>query len=157
MWYLPSQGSVASGSNKFERNSDVIPVPARWQQQLVPFLNLPGSSLNCINFELNKNTWNTLFGYSAAPLLPEHVHNHLLVSLNFRVCFLARYNNIVNSSSQYQSVIHQESSDLSNTSPPDPLLQPSISGTDLDKFRKAQMGHCDINGDGKIQKNELAL
>ncbi|KAI9536775.1 hypothetical protein NQZ68_031083 [Dissostichus eleginoides] len=41
--------------------------------------------------------------------------------------------------------------------PPDPLLQPSISGTDLDKFRKALMGHCDINGDGKIQKNELAL
>uniref|UniRef100_A0A3Q1GQV4 Secretagogin, EF-hand calcium binding protein n=1 Tax=Acanthochromis polyacanthus TaxID=80966 RepID=A0A3Q1GQV4_9TELE len=36
-------------------------------------------------------------------------------------------------------------------------LQPSISGTDLDKFRKALMGHCDINGDGKIQKNELAL
>uniref|UniRef100_A0A3P9DPX5 Secretagogin, EF-hand calcium binding protein n=1 Tax=Maylandia zebra TaxID=106582 RepID=A0A3P9DPX5_9CICH len=34
---------------------------------------------------------------------------------------------------------------------------PSISGTDLDKFRKALMGHCDINGDGKIQKNELAL
>ncbi|KAK5910760.1 hypothetical protein CgunFtcFv8_004996 [Champsocephalus gunnari] len=41
--------------------------------------------------------------------------------------------------------------------PPDPLLQPSISGTDLDKFRKALMGHCDINGDEKIQKNELAL
>ncbi|KAK5888965.1 hypothetical protein CesoFtcFv8_015013 [Champsocephalus esox] len=38
--------------------------------------------------------------------------------------------------------------------PPDPLLQPSISGTDLDKFRKALMGHCDINGD---EKNELAL
>ncbi|KAF3834335.1 hypothetical protein F7725_025539 [Dissostichus mawsoni] len=29
MWYLPSQGSVASGSNKFERNSNVIPVPAQ--------------------------------------------------------------------------------------------------------------------------------
>ncbi|KAF3834339.1 hypothetical protein F7725_025543 [Dissostichus mawsoni] len=52
----------------------------------------------------------------------------------------------------------KESSDLSVTlPPPDPLLQPSISGTDLDKFRKALMGHCDINGDGKIQKNELAL
>lgn len=38
-----------------------------------------------------------------------------------------------------------------------PFPQPSISGTDLDKFRKALMGHCDINGDGKIQKNELAL
>ncbi|XP_074468621.1 secretagogin-like isoform X2 [Sebastes fasciatus] len=37
------------------------------------------------------------------------------------------------------------------------LVKPSISGTDLDKFRKALMGHCDINGDGKIQKNELAL
>ncbi|KAL6100245.1 scgn [Pungitius sinensis] len=37
------------------------------------------------------------------------------------------------------------------------LVKPSISGTDLDKFRKSLMGHCDINGDGKIQKNELAL
>ncbi|KAM8840419.1 secretagogin-like isoform 1-T1 [Spinachia spinachia] len=37
------------------------------------------------------------------------------------------------------------------------LVKPSISGTDLDQFRKALMGHCDINGDGKIQKNELAL
>ncbi|XP_029298894.1 secretagogin-like isoform X2 [Cottoperca gobio] len=37
------------------------------------------------------------------------------------------------------------------------LVKPSISGTDLDKFRDALMGHCDINGDGKIQKNELAL
>ncbi|KAF1382045.1 hypothetical protein PFLUV_G00160320 [Perca fluviatilis] len=37
------------------------------------------------------------------------------------------------------------------------LVKPSISGTDLDKFRKALMSHCDINGDGKIQKNELAL
>ncbi|XP_031734358.1 secretagogin-like [Anarrhichthys ocellatus] len=37
------------------------------------------------------------------------------------------------------------------------LVKPSISGTDLDKFRKALMGHCDINRDGKIQKNELAL
>ncbi|XP_029976684.1 secretagogin-like isoform X1 [Salarias fasciatus] len=37
------------------------------------------------------------------------------------------------------------------------LVKPSISGTDLDKFRKALMSHCDVNGDGKIQKNELAL
>ncbi|CAJ1082837.1 secretagogin [Xyrichtys novacula] len=37
------------------------------------------------------------------------------------------------------------------------LVKPSISGTDLDKFRKALMHHCDINRDGKIQKNELAL
>ncbi|XP_055732337.1 secretagogin-like isoform X2 [Salvelinus fontinalis] len=34
---------------------------------------------------------------------------------------------------------------------------PTISGTDLDKFRKLLLGHCDMNGDGKIQKNELAL
>uniref|UniRef100_A0A3Q3MPW2 Secretagogin n=1 Tax=Mastacembelus armatus TaxID=205130 RepID=A0A3Q3MPW2_9TELE len=37
------------------------------------------------------------------------------------------------------------------------LVKPNISGADLDKFRKTLMGHCDINGDGKIQKNELAL
>uniref|UniRef100_A0A3Q2PE47 Secretagogin n=1 Tax=Fundulus heteroclitus TaxID=8078 RepID=A0A3Q2PE47_FUNHE len=37
------------------------------------------------------------------------------------------------------------------------LVKPSISGMELDKFRKALMGHCDINRDGKIQKNELAL
>nr|XP_020478255.1 secretagogin isoform X2 [Monopterus albus] len=37
------------------------------------------------------------------------------------------------------------------------LVKPNISGVDLDKFRKSLMGHCDINGDGKIQKNELAL
>ncbi|KAF3834337.1 hypothetical protein F7725_025541 [Dissostichus mawsoni] len=37
---------------------------------------------------------------SAAPLLPEHVHNHLLVSFELQgFVFLARYNNIVNSSS----------------------------------------------------------
>uniref|UniRef100_A0A8C2WMU3 Secretagogin n=1 Tax=Cyclopterus lumpus TaxID=8103 RepID=A0A8C2WMU3_CYCLU len=35
------------------------------------------------------------------------------------------------------------------------LVKPSISGTDLDKFKKALLGQCDINGDGKIQKNEL--
>ncbi|XP_061111849.1 secretagogin-like [Conger conger] len=37
------------------------------------------------------------------------------------------------------------------------LVKPSISGTDLDKFRHVLLGHCDVNGDGKIQKNELAL
>ncbi|KAJ8000151.1 hypothetical protein DPEC_G00201870 [Dallia pectoralis] len=37
------------------------------------------------------------------------------------------------------------------------LVTPAISGTDLDKFRKVLLGHCDLNGDGKIQKNELAL
>lgn len=38
---------------------------------------------------------------SDAPLLPEHVHNHLLVSFELQeFVFLARYNNIVNSSSQ---------------------------------------------------------
>ncbi|KAF7652201.1 hypothetical protein LDENG_00099670 [Lucifuga dentata] len=37
------------------------------------------------------------------------------------------------------------------------LVKSSISGTDLDRFRKALLGHCDINRDGKIQKNELAL
>uniref|UniRef100_A0A3P9KWU4 Secretagogin, EF-hand calcium binding protein n=1 Tax=Oryzias latipes TaxID=8090 RepID=A0A3P9KWU4_ORYLA len=37
------------------------------------------------------------------------------------------------------------------------LAKPSISGAELNKFRKALMSHCDINRDGKIQKNELAL
>ncbi|XP_047186358.1 secretagogin-like [Scophthalmus maximus] len=37
------------------------------------------------------------------------------------------------------------------------LVKPSLGGVDLDKFRKSLLGHCDINGDGKIQKNELAL
>ena len=38
---------------------------------------------------------------SDAPLLPEHVHNHLLVSFELQgFVFLDRYNNIVNSSSQ---------------------------------------------------------
>ncbi|KAM9420249.1 secretagogin-like [Salvelinus alpinus] len=37
------------------------------------------------------------------------------------------------------------------------LVKPTISGTDLDKFRKLLLGHCDMNGDGKIQKNELTL
>ncbi|XP_076860675.1 secretagogin-like [Brachyhypopomus gauderio] len=37
------------------------------------------------------------------------------------------------------------------------LVKPSLSGPDLDRFRKALLSHCDVNGDGKIQKNELAL
>ncbi|KAL4616959.1 secretagogin-like [Arapaima gigas] len=37
------------------------------------------------------------------------------------------------------------------------LVKPSISGTDLDKFRQILLRHCDMNKDGKIQKNELAL
>uniref|UniRef100_A0AAY5EZP3 EF-hand domain-containing protein n=2 Tax=Electrophorus electricus TaxID=8005 RepID=A0AAY5EZP3_ELEEL len=37
------------------------------------------------------------------------------------------------------------------------LVKPSLSGADLDRFRKALLSHCDVNGDGKIQKNELAL
>ncbi|KAL4630016.1 secretagogin-like [Arapaima gigas] len=37
------------------------------------------------------------------------------------------------------------------------LVKPSISGADLDKFRQVLLGHCDVNKDGKIQKNELAL
>uniref|UniRef100_A0A8D2J4R1 Secretagogin, EF-hand calcium binding protein n=1 Tax=Varanus komodoensis TaxID=61221 RepID=A0A8D2J4R1_VARKO len=37
------------------------------------------------------------------------------------------------------------------------LVKPSISGTDLDKFRQILLHHCDMNKDGKIQKSELAL
>lgn len=37
------------------------------------------------------------------------------------------------------------------------LVKPSISGTDLDKFRQVLLHHCDVNKDGKIQKSELAL
>ncbi|CAK7317459.1 SCGN [Vulpes lagopus] len=37
------------------------------------------------------------------------------------------------------------------------LVQPSISGADLDKFREILLHHCDVNKDGKIQKSELAL
>ncbi|XP_049621002.1 secretagogin [Suncus etruscus] len=37
------------------------------------------------------------------------------------------------------------------------LVQPSISGADLDKFREILLRHCDVNKDGKIQKSELAL
>ncbi|XP_062385710.1 secretagogin-like [Sardina pilchardus] len=37
------------------------------------------------------------------------------------------------------------------------LVKPDLTGGDLDKFRKSLLSHCDVNGDGKIQKNELAL
>ncbi|KAK2887795.1 hypothetical protein Q8A67_016023 [Cirrhinus molitorella] len=37
------------------------------------------------------------------------------------------------------------------------LVKPNLSGSDLDKFKQVLLGHCDINRDGKIQKNELAL
>uniref|UniRef100_A0A8C3ZT89 EF-hand domain-containing protein n=1 Tax=Denticeps clupeoides TaxID=299321 RepID=A0A8C3ZT89_9TELE len=37
------------------------------------------------------------------------------------------------------------------------LVKPNLTGGDPDKFRRALLSHCDINGDGKIQKNELAL
>ncbi|KAL6473914.1 hypothetical protein MHYP_G00174750 [Metynnis hypsauchen] len=37
------------------------------------------------------------------------------------------------------------------------LVKPNLSGADLDRFKRALLSHCDVNGDGKIQKNELAL
>nr|UVD39193.1 secretagogin variant 3 [Clarias batrachus] len=37
------------------------------------------------------------------------------------------------------------------------LVRPSISGPELDQFRTVLLRHCDVNKDGKIQKNELAL
>ncbi|XP_014448818.1 secretagogin [Tupaia chinensis] len=37
------------------------------------------------------------------------------------------------------------------------LVQPSLSGPDLDRFREVLLRHCDVNKDGKIQKSELAL
>ncbi|KAL2101938.1 hypothetical protein ACEWY4_003699 [Coilia grayii] len=37
------------------------------------------------------------------------------------------------------------------------LVRPSISGPELDKLRAILLNHCDVNNDGKIQKNELAL
>ncbi|PIO24282.1 hypothetical protein AB205_0072250 [Aquarana catesbeiana] len=37
------------------------------------------------------------------------------------------------------------------------LVKPSITGVDLDKFRKILLNHCDVNRDGKIQRSELAL
>uniref|UniRef100_A0A3P9J144 EF-hand domain-containing protein n=1 Tax=Oryzias latipes TaxID=8090 RepID=A0A3P9J144_ORYLA len=37
------------------------------------------------------------------------------------------------------------------------LVRPSLSGPELDKLRAVLLHHCDVNNDGKIQKNELAL
>ncbi|KTF83666.1 hypothetical protein cypCar_00030972 [Cyprinus carpio] len=36
-------------------------------------------------------------------------------------------------------------------------FSPSLTGSDLDKFKQVLLGHCDINRDGKIQRNDLAL
>uniref|UniRef100_A0A3P9P094 Secretagogin n=1 Tax=Poecilia reticulata TaxID=8081 RepID=A0A3P9P094_POERE len=37
------------------------------------------------------------------------------------------------------------------------LVRPNLTGPDLDKLRAVLLRHCDVNKDGKIQKNELAL
>ncbi|KAK7887214.1 hypothetical protein WMY93_026835 [Mugilogobius chulae] len=37
------------------------------------------------------------------------------------------------------------------------LVRPNLTGPDLDKLRTVMLRHCDVNKDGKIQKNELAL
>ncbi|GLD57624.1 secretagogin-like protein, partial [Lates japonicus] len=37
------------------------------------------------------------------------------------------------------------------------LVRPSITGPELDKLRAVLLRHCDVNKDGKIQRNELAL
>uniref|UniRef100_A0A3Q2PNF6 Secretagogin, EF-hand calcium binding protein n=1 Tax=Fundulus heteroclitus TaxID=8078 RepID=A0A3Q2PNF6_FUNHE len=37
------------------------------------------------------------------------------------------------------------------------LVRPNITGPDLNKLRAVLLRHCDVNNDGKIQKNELAL
>uniref|UniRef100_A0A7N6A446 Secretagogin n=1 Tax=Anabas testudineus TaxID=64144 RepID=A0A7N6A446_ANATE len=37
------------------------------------------------------------------------------------------------------------------------LVRPNITGPDLDKLRAVLLRHCDVNKDGKIQRNELAL
>ncbi|XP_060937523.1 secretagogin-like [Limanda limanda] len=37
------------------------------------------------------------------------------------------------------------------------LVRPSITGSELDKLRVVLLRHCDVNKDGIIQKNELAL
>lgn len=36
-------------------------------------------------------------------------------------------------------------------------LQPNMTGPELDKLRAILLRHCDVNKDGKIQRNELAL
>ncbi|XP_059921279.1 secretagogin-like isoform X2 [Gadus macrocephalus] len=37
------------------------------------------------------------------------------------------------------------------------LVRPSITAKELDKLKVILLGHCDVNRDGKIQKNELSL
>lgn len=37
------------------------------------------------------------------------------------------------------------------------LVRPSITGPELESLRAIMLRHCDVNKDGKIQKNELAL
>ncbi|XP_012681924.2 secretagogin-like [Clupea harengus] len=37
------------------------------------------------------------------------------------------------------------------------LVRPSISGPELDELRAVLLHHCDVNNDGKLQRNELAL
>uniref|UniRef100_A0A673CXI6 Secretagogin n=1 Tax=Sphaeramia orbicularis TaxID=375764 RepID=A0A673CXI6_9TELE len=37
------------------------------------------------------------------------------------------------------------------------LVRPNLTGPDLDKLRAVMLRHCDVNKDGKIQRNELAL
>lgn len=37
------------------------------------------------------------------------------------------------------------------------LVRPNLTGPELDKLRAVLLRHCDVNKDGKIQKNELAL
>uniref|UniRef100_A0A3Q2YXS5 Secretagogin, EF-hand calcium binding protein n=1 Tax=Hippocampus comes TaxID=109280 RepID=A0A3Q2YXS5_HIPCM len=37
------------------------------------------------------------------------------------------------------------------------LVRPNLTGPDLNKLRAILLRHCDVNKDGKIQKNELSL
>ncbi|XP_061531820.1 secretagogin [Phycodurus eques] len=37
------------------------------------------------------------------------------------------------------------------------LVRPNLTGPDLDRLREVLLRHCDVNKDGKIQKNELLL
>ncbi|XP_061772136.1 secretagogin [Nerophis ophidion] len=37
------------------------------------------------------------------------------------------------------------------------LVRPNLTGPELDKLRAVLLRHCDVNKDGKIQKNELSL
>ncbi|XP_077577978.1 secretagogin [Stigmatopora nigra] len=37
------------------------------------------------------------------------------------------------------------------------LVRPNLTGPELDKLRAVLLRHCDVNNDGKIQKNELSL